>query len=258
MKYELLYSDTIESPTGTTLYRIRACRGVRPEVPKGTLGGYVQNRDNLSSAGSSWIYDGAQVYGNAAVHGDAEVYDSARVHGGAAVYDSARVHGNAEVCGNAEVYGCASLYEYVMVGGNARVHDRAVICDYARVHDSAVVCGSAIVCDNARVHDSAVVCGDATVNGLAEVCGGAEVRSSQDYMVFKNSWSSHRWFTYTASNRQWKVGCFLGSGEALIKKAYADSERSGRCYEAIVRAAEAIDAVTGRQASRRNGGIILL
>jgi hypothetical protein len=36
----------------------------------------------------------------------------------------------------------------------------------------------------------------------------------------------------------WKVGCFFGTGEELIKKAYADSELSGRCYEASVRYVE--------------------
>ena len=40
----------------------------------------------------------------------------------------------------------------------------------------------------------------------------------------------------------WKVGCFYGTGEELIKNAYKDSELSGRCYEAIVRAVETIEA----------------
>lgn len=29
----------------------------------------------------------------------------------------------------------------------------------------------------------------------------------------------------------WKVGCFYGTGEELIKKAYKDSEKIGREYE---------------------------
>ena len=78
--------------------------------------------------------------------------------------------------------------------------------------------------------------GDAWVGGNAQVSGDA------DYMIFKNSWSSGRWFTYTRSNKMWAVGCFYGTGEELIKKAYADSELSGKCYEAIVRAVEAIEA----------------
>jgi hypothetical protein len=72
--------------------------------------------------------------------------------------------------------------------------------------------------------------------------GDAEVSGRADYMTFKNSWRSGRWFTYTRSNKMWAVGCFFGSGEELIKKAYADSVLSGRCYEAIVRAVEAIEA----------------
>ena len=34
-----------------------------------------------------------------------------------------------------------------------------------------------------------------------------------------------------------------GTGEELIKKAYSDSEKSGKCYEAIVKAQELIDSV---------------
>ena len=39
----------------------------------------------------------------------------------------------------------------------------------------------------------------------------------------------------------WKVGCFHGTGKELVAKAYRDSERSGKCYEAIVKAMEAIE-----------------
>ena len=71
-------------------------------------------------------------------------------------------------------------------------------------------------------------------NGNAWVSGDAEVKSQKDYIVFKNSWSSFRWLTYTKSNKMWKVGCFYGTGQELIEKAYEDSEKSGKCYEAYV------------------------
>ena len=71
-------------------------------------------------------------------------------------------------------------------------------------------------------------------NGNAWVSGNAWVTSQKDYIIFKNSWSSFRWFTYTKSNKMWKVGCFYGTGQELIKKAYEDSEQSGKCYEAYV------------------------
>ena len=38
----------------------------------------------------------------------------------------------------------------------------------------------------------------------------------------------------------WNVGCFYGNGEELIKKAYADSEESGREYERVVKYVESI------------------
>lgn len=106
---------------------------------------------------------------------------------------------------------------------------------------NAWVCGNARVFGNAQVCDDARVYGNAWVYGDAWVCGDAHVTSKSDYIVFKNFWSSGRYFTYTFSNRMWKVGCFYGTGEELIKKAYADSEDSGWHYEQAVRYAEAAE-----------------
>ena len=108
----------------------------------------------------------------------------------------------------------------------------------------AWVSGDAIVYGNVRVY------GDAQVYGNARVHGDAIVDKEADYMTFKNTWSSGRWFTYTRSNKMWKVGCFYGNGEELIKKAYADSETSGKCYEAIVRAVETIEAAQAEAKGR--------
>ena len=103
----------------------------------------------------------------------------------------------------------------------------------------------------ARVCENAAVFGDAEVYGEARVGGEARVSGKADYAVYKNTWSSMRWFTYTRSDRMWRVGCFRGTGAELIAKAYKDSELSGRCYEAIVRAQEAIDkAIEGKEAKR--------
>ena len=85
--------------------------------------------------------------------------------------------------------------------------------------------------------------GNAWVYGNARVSGNARVKSSKDYCVYKNTWSSLRWFTYTKSNKMWLVGCFYGTGAELIAKAYKDSKKSGKCYEAIVKAQEEIEKV---------------
>ena len=42
------------------------------------------------------------------------------------------------------------------------------------------------------------------------------------------------YFTWTRSNNMWSVGCFYGTGEELIEKAYKDSELSGKEYKRVV------------------------
>ena len=211
-KYELT-KETKTLADGTVLHRIRALLDIpRYCVKAGELGGFVEAENNLSQDGDAWISDYACVYGDARVTDDARVYGDAWVSGNAFVFGDARVYGDAFVFGNA------------LVSGNAFVF------------------GDARVSGEARVSGDARVYGDAWVSGEARVSGDAKVSANSDYMVVKNTWSSGRWFTYTRSNKQWAVGCFCGTGEELIKKAYADSELSGKCYEAIVRAVETIEA----------------
>ena len=100
--------------------------------------------------------------------------------------------------------------------------------------------GNSWVCGNARVYGDAMVYGNARVYGNASVCGDAKIKNNSDYIVFKNWWSSGRYFTWTRSNNMWSVGCFYGTGEELVKEAYKDSELSGREYERIVHYVEDI------------------
>ena len=82
--------------------------------------------------------------------------------------------------------------------------------------------------------------GNAIIWGEAEIYGNAEISNNTDYIVFKNWWSSGRYFTWTRSNNMWRVGCFYGTGEELIAKAYKDSGESGREYKKIVDYVESI------------------
>ena len=102
------------------------------------------------------------------------------------------------------------------------------------VYDEAKVFG------NAKVYNNACVYFYAEVFGNADVRGDAKVYKNGDYIVFKNWWSSGRYFTWTRSNNKWKVGCFWGTGAELINKAYEDSELSGREYERVVKYVESI------------------
>ena len=224
-KYKL--TDETINLNGVTLYRIEALKYFG-EIKKGDKGGFIESENNLAHEGDAWVSDNAHVYGNACV------------------FDNSQVYGNAFVSGYAQVYGDAFVY------GNAWLYDNTRVCGYARVADNARVYGDANVCDDssvfgsALVYDNARVCGDALVRGYACVCGDAEISNKSDYIVFQNWWSSGRYFTWTRSNNMWSVGCFYGTGDELIKKAYKDSELSGREYERIVKYVEEIKKEYGK------------
>lgn len=224
-KYKL--TDETINLNGVTLYRIEALKYFG-EIKKGDKGGFIESENNLAHEGDAWVSDNAHVYGDACVFNNAHVYGNAFVSGYAQVY------------GDAFVYGNAWLYDNTHVCGYARVADNARVYGDANVYDDSSVFGSACVYDNARV------CGDALVRGYACVCGDAEISNKSDYIVFQNWWSSGRYFTWTRSNNMWSVGCFYGTGEELIKKAYKDSELSGREYERIVKYVEEIRKDNGK------------
>ena len=265
-KYELT-DETQVLADGRVLLRIRAVSDFTlsngSTVHAGDLGGWVEKEDNLSQTGKAWVYgdarvygearvyDDARVFGKASVYGSAEVFDSARVFGSAEVYNAAAVYDSARVYGEARVGGSAAVFASALVYGKARIYGYAEICGDARVYEEAVVHCDSVVCGEARVYGTADVGCSARVNGSAKITGDARVESSLDYAVFKNTWSSGRFFTYTRSDRMWTVGCFRVTGDELIAKAYKDSELSGQCYETIVRAQEAIEKATdyGKQIS---------
>ena len=198
-KYKLT-GESIEVK-GKTLYRIEALKDFG-EIKKGDKGGFIESENNLEHEGDAWVSDDACVYDNACVFDNAWVCGNARVYGESLVYD------------NASVYGCASVSDNARVCGNARVSDNARVCGNARVYGYTYVCGN------------------------TNVCGDAEISTYADYIVFKNWWSSGRYFTWTRSNNMWSVGCFYGTGDELVKKAYKDSSKSGRQYERIVKYVE--------------------
>ena len=101
-KYEI---SEIAHPQYPWLHRIRALSDVRPDVPKGHLGGYVQCEENLSQKGACWIADDAVVCDNARVYGSAWIGNKSHISGQAVISGDAHVGGNAEVLENCALPG---------------------------------------------------------------------------------------------------------------------------------------------------------
>ena len=220
-KYEIILDKSIEV-LGFKLFRIRALIDF-DIVKAGDLGGYIQSEKNLSHNGTAWVANNAKVYDNAKVYGKAQVFGYAEVFGNAEVWGEAEVYDNAKVSGNSSVAGTSKVYD------NARVSGKAYIGENTQVYGNAFVLGEAEIYGNAKV------------SGNAEIYGNARISELNDFIVFKNHWSSGRHFTYTKSNKMWKVGCFYGTGQELIEKAYGDSKTSGDHYKYYVDFVEGLE-----------------
>lgn len=229
-KYEL--TDEIKLYNGRTLHRIVALRSFG-RIEKGDKGGWIEKEENLSHEGNCWVYgeakvlDDAKVLDNACLLHRAELYDRACLHNNAAVGDQAILSGDAGVFSFAKVYGYALVHD-AKLSGDVEIHGNATVCG------NVIIGGSVTVFAAVKIINNDVSSDGITIGGLVRFCGDAKITGNRDYIVFKNWWSSGRYFTWTRSNNMWSVGCFYGTGEELIKKAYEDSEDKGKHYEEIV------------------------
>lgn len=228
-----LTEETITLETGQTLHRIEALRDFG-DVKKGDKGGFVETEENLSHLGTCWVGGNGKVLDEARVLGNARVWGSAEISGGAVIWNKVNVWTFAKVSGDARICGDAEISGYAKVSGDAKISRNAKIGEHAEIFGDAIVHGFAEISGNA------IIDGNTIIDGSAKIKGDAKISSNSDFIVMRNTWSSRRHFTYTKSNDTWEVGCFYGTSEELIKKAYADSELSGKCYEASVNYAKTI------------------
>lgn len=262
MEKKYKFTEETRIYNGRLLHRIVAIRDFS-NIQAGQKGGWIEKEDNLSHKGDCWVSkdaivcDKACVYDNAKVTGEATVKGCAIVSGNSCVCVKAKitqyaaVFGEASVFGKALISGKANVCGNSMVGMNAIVDGKAYISGRAKITRSAHVTGNAYVRDNALIDGRAIVeggfiygqaeiegnarvTGRAVIEGKAQICGNAVIAKNEDFIVFKNWWSSGRYFTWTRSNDKYKVGCFFGSGKELIEAAYNHDEKRGREYERIV------------------------
>lgn len=248
-KYELT-SETKEVD-GHVLHRIKYLRDVG-RIKAGSYGGWLECENNLSQINDCLVLDDAMVYGFAEVSGKARIEHTAKV------FDSAYISGRATVSESACISGRVYIYDEASVGGEAKISGNATISGAVDVRDNAEVSGCAIIGGGATIFDNVKISGDAfimdadfegdvVVDGKVEIKGNVNIKgdavitNNEDYLIFKNNWSSGRYFVWTRSNDKWAVGCFYGTGEQLIQKAYADSEDKGKHYEATVQYAKVLE-----------------
>ena len=223
-KYKLT-DETIEVD-GKTLYRIEALKNFS-DIKKGNKGGFIEKEENLSHLGNAWVYDNAKVFDNAEIFGDAVVRGMAQICDYAKILECTIISDCAQIYGRSHILGHARVYDMVQIYGDS------IVKNYAKIYDEATICGYSMIYDHVIVRNNAII-KDVEISGEATISHDAKILSNKDYIVFKNWWSSGRYFTWTRSNNMWSVGCFYGTGKELIEKAYKDSELSGNEYKRIV------------------------
>lgn len=120
-KYEV---TDIAHPQYPWLHRIRALRDFA-DIKAGTLGGYVQDEDNLSQDGTCWIYN------DAIAMEEAHVAEGGQLFGKAVARGQCLVSGTAQVIDNATVEDCA-----IFIAGFAC--ENCHICGFAELRANAV------------------------------------------------------------------------------------------------------------------------
>lgn len=229
-KYEL--TDETMCFNGVILHRIKALKDFA-DVVAGELGGWIEKEENLSQEGNAWVameakaYEGATIYEDALLTHEAIAFGNVCICGNTIISGKVNISGCTYVC-DATIYGESVISGDTMIFGDVNIHGRAKIDGAVDIRDGVDIC------------DDACICGNVRISGPAKISKDAVVCKDGDYIVFKNFWSSGRYFTWTRSNNKWAVGCFHGNGEELIKKAYQDSEKSGREYERVVRYVESV------------------
>ncbi len=82
----------------------------------GDRGGNLDNENNLSQGGCSWVFEGAGVIHSARVEGNAAIMGD-----GTSIRDRARVRGNAVVSGGATIAGTAEITGNVRIEGKVKI-----------------------------------------------------------------------------------------------------------------------------------------
>ena len=225
-KKKYVLTDITKIVDGKTLYRIKAVKDFN-DVRAGDLGGYIQHEFNLSQRGNCWLYNESCAYDYSQVKDDAIMRDYSMICEQAVLRDKAYMNCHSKASGMA------------LISDDSYLTDYAHITDFSQLHNNCNLGTRVTMFGKSSLQGSIAVRGDvtlagATLTGDFYLRGNFTIKKSSDILVFKNNWSSHRTFIFIRPINQWHIGCFRGTDEELITKAYEDSRLSGKCYENTV------------------------
>lgn len=203
MSYPTIQGNTYYDFTGETMHingvivhQIVATKDVSPEVPKGTIGGYIQSRDNLT--GGAWVSHSSVIMGKAILDNYATASGSCLIEGNSFISGSVSISGSADIFGSSLILGGTGEHGGVIsitdgaTIGNATIiaapRGSIIIDKNAIVEEGSTIIGVRVhITDFATVTGYSLLEGAVNVRGYAKVLGGAHiVWSDWHYPVIVN------------------------------------------------------------------------
>lgn len=118
--YEFVEGSEKEIEPGVIVRRIRAIKEISEfDVFVGDIGGFVQNKSNLTSA--SWCADDACIYDDAVVCKGSLVISKCKIFGKAKLSSGVRVSSKVEIGGNVNLTGLIFVGNETKILGNEEV-----------------------------------------------------------------------------------------------------------------------------------------
>lgn len=176
MKY--IFTGKTKKIKGVTLKQIMAMKDF-DDVKIGTIGGWIEEEENLSHEGNCWVYENAEVYGCARIYQHAKIRDYVNV------FEDAEIFGSAEISGNANIKGSASISGFAKVFGSCWIYDDVKIFGSAEISGQASMYNKAKAYGNAKIFSNSIVFGEAEIFGNAQICKNAKIAKTNHYICLQ-------------------------------------------------------------------------
>ena len=161
-KYHGITEKTKEGLNGATVHRLIALetfKNGRHTIEKGTLGGWVQNVENIHD--NAWVYDDAELLDNA------NMFSHTHMRNNASMRDDSHTHSNARMSGHSALYNGASMWQNTSLHDDSSLWGTASIIDHVSLWADAQVIGSTFLRGSTTLNKGALVSEDWHVLNLS-------------------------------------------------------------------------------------------
>ena len=216
MKYEITNIEM--NWNGHILHRIKALKDFilinRKEIHKGDLGGWVENKDNLSQEGSCWIYDECKMYENARRRGHSIGYGNSQQFGNSKQFGDSKQYGNSKQFGDSKQFENSRQFGNSQQYGNSHQFGNSMQDGNSMQFENSQQFGDSVQTGNSQQFGNSIQFGCSIADKDMSLSGHSSFETEDDIVILTSP-TSGRQITI-GSDRNICTGCFDGSSWLLI------------------------------------------